>query len=270
MRNGKRILSVKVIRKINENPDTSYYGEYSQTKTSDYSIDRLHTIGCPVNTGEMDKPVWFSTSLSMTLEQAESASHSGQCDADVADLAKLPEIAAQLDKLDSALLVNELKEYGAWSAEQLADHEQNLHRIVWLAAGDISENHGCDCGENGDMLRNEYRYFNPSENYANESAEDTRKYIRQDYARMQAYNNSDWHYLGIFAQAIVSIPSGASAVQSKIRSGALWGIESDQPDSEYTDVEQEQLADLKDELLKLGFSRRAIAIAFKSVQEVNE
>jgi hypothetical protein len=32
-----------------------------------------------------------------------------------------------------------LKEYGAWDATELADHDQNLQRILWLAAGDISD-----------------------------------------------------------------------------------------------------------------------------------
>lgn len=87
---------------------------------------------------------YFSSSsgrieLAMTLEQAEGASHQGSCDDDVRALSKRPEIAKQLAEIDPALLVRELKEYGAWEADELADHDQNLQRILWLAAGDIEE-----------------------------------------------------------------------------------------------------------------------------------
>jgi hypothetical protein len=49
--------------------------------------------------------MWFSTSsgrieLKMTLDQARSASHQGQCDSDVRDLSKVPAIARQLAKID--------------------------------------------------------------------------------------------------------------------------------------------------------------------------
>ena len=62
--------------------------------------------------------MWFSTGsgkieLQMTLEQARSASHQGQCDNDVRDLSKVPAIARQLAKIDPAILRDELREYGA-------------------------------------------------------------------------------------------------------------------------------------------------------------
>lgn len=87
---------------------------------------------------------WFSTSsgiieLEMTPEQAAAAYHQGPCDIDVRAASQIPEIAAQLAKIDPATLRDELDQYGAWSVEELSDHEQNLQRIVWLAAGDIVE-----------------------------------------------------------------------------------------------------------------------------------
>lgn len=77
--------------------------------------------------------------LSMSLEQARGASHQGQCDDDVKALSEEPDIAAQLAAFDPALLRAELQGYGAWSDEELADHEQNLQRVLWLAAGYIEE-----------------------------------------------------------------------------------------------------------------------------------
>jgi hypothetical protein len=86
--------------------------------------------------------MWFSSGsgrieLQMTLDQARGASHQGQCDSDVRELSKVPAIARQLSKIDPALLREELSEYGAWDGEELADHDQNLQRLLWLAAGDI-------------------------------------------------------------------------------------------------------------------------------------
>jgi hypothetical protein len=90
--------------------------------------------------------MWFTSSsgrieLKMTLEQARSASHQGQCDNDVRELSKVPAIARQLAKIDPAILATELREYGAWDDQELADHDQNLQRLVWIAAGDIVEEH---------------------------------------------------------------------------------------------------------------------------------
>jgi hypothetical protein len=79
--------------------------------------------------------------IRMTLAQARSASHPGQCDADVAALARAPGIRRQLDALDPAHVRAELSEYGAWDDAELADHEQNLQRVLWLAAGNIAEEH---------------------------------------------------------------------------------------------------------------------------------
>jgi hypothetical protein len=73
------------------------------------------------------------------MEQALSASHQGQCDDDVLAFSKVPRIAEQLARIDPEVLRAELKEYGAWDAQELADHDQNLQRILWLAAGDIRD-----------------------------------------------------------------------------------------------------------------------------------
>ena len=42
-------------------------------------------------------------------------------------------------------IARELKEYGAWSAEELQDVNQNWQRIVWNAAHNISEEESPDC-----------------------------------------------------------------------------------------------------------------------------
>ena len=93
----------------------------------------------------MEKLHWYSSSsgrieLRMTMEQARSASHQGKCDEDVLTLSKVPEIRVQLDAIKPCDLSEELRGYGAWDKEELADYTQNLQRILWLAAGDIVDN----------------------------------------------------------------------------------------------------------------------------------
>lgn len=69
-------------------------------------------------------------------EAVTDCSHQGQCDEDVAYwVTRIP----QLSELNPSILAMELKEYGAWDAEELADHEANLRRILWIAAGNIRE-----------------------------------------------------------------------------------------------------------------------------------
>lgn len=88
--------------------------------------------------------MWFTSScgrieLQMTKTQAQRASHPGPCDAEVLALSREPAVARQLSKIEPAVLADELRGYGAWDETELADHAQNLQRLVWLAAGDIVE-----------------------------------------------------------------------------------------------------------------------------------
>ena len=90
---------------------------------------------------------WSSSSgrieLTFRAGDEDGASHSGRCDEDVAALCAAPYMAKQLEAIKPALLRKELAEYGAWDAAELADHAQNLRRLVWVAAGDLAD----ECAE---------------------------------------------------------------------------------------------------------------------------
>lgn len=77
----------------------------------------------------------------LELEEGDalSGSHQGQCDDDIASLRREPYVAAQLNALDPDRVRRELKEYGAWEPEELADHDANLSRLLWCACCDIRE-----------------------------------------------------------------------------------------------------------------------------------
>jgi hypothetical protein len=78
--------------------------------------------------------------LTINLDDALACSHSGQCDSDVEWLRQQPYIIEQLSGIKPKLLINILREYGAWDDGDLADHEANLDRLVWIACCDTAEN----------------------------------------------------------------------------------------------------------------------------------
>ena len=77
--------------------------------------------------------------LQITKKQALKGYHSGQCDQDIAELRRIPAIKRQLAKIDKAVLIDELRHWGAWADEELQNHEENLDRFLWLACADIVE-----------------------------------------------------------------------------------------------------------------------------------
>lgn len=77
--------------------------------------------------------------IEMTREQANSVSHSGDCEADVDALLADPEIAARLDKIGHDAMARELREYGAWTDEELKDKTMTRKRFIWCAGCNLSE-----------------------------------------------------------------------------------------------------------------------------------
>jgi hypothetical protein len=74
----------------------------------------------------------------MSLDQARKAYHSPQ-QAGVATLARVPEIARQLETIDPRELRQTLRSMfmGAYNSQDVVHHDRNLQRILWLACGDI-------------------------------------------------------------------------------------------------------------------------------------
>lgn len=116
-----------------------------------------------------------------------------------------------------------------------------------------------DLGEDDELPERsrEYRFF---EAYAGGEKPDLRpdseyrKYALQDYERMTRYNKNEWCYVGVYAEAEVSYPISSQGDRrvERFSSGGLWHIESDSDESYFSEVEQEQLDDLKRHLAKFG------------------
>jgi len=245
MKTRKRILSVKIKRMIDTDPDTSHLGEYSNHATSEFSIDRMHSEDC------------------LSLE----ANHRETVD-------KLERIKKHINDLYNANLGTFNGALGDSPAHREAEFLDEAERIILELQEDAAQ---CDCGGHNCSSR-ELRYFNPSFNYITKqdkpadglTPDEVRKYVRQDYERMERLNAGDWCYTGIRAEAEIQTGPFLGTIDTiqTITSGGLWGIESDSDRSYLESVQQEELANLKSELLALGFSRRAISQAFKSVEEV--
>ena len=111
----------------------------------------------------------------------------------------------------------------------------------------------CSDGHNYDHSR-EYKYFKPVAGDEKPGTESYQKYGKQDYDRMESLNNGNWYYLGVQVEAEVSYDIGQGSKRlERFTSGGLWGIESDCGDY-IKEVEQEQLADLKEHLKQFGIT----------------
>lgn len=87
--------------------------------------------------------IWSSSSgtieLEFTQEQLDILPTSGNAEDAVDYLVTKTDLSDQLHNIDPQDIRDELSEYGAWDEEELQDDEQNLHRLVWIAAMDIKE-----------------------------------------------------------------------------------------------------------------------------------
>lgn len=226
---------------IDESPDTSYLGEYSNRPESEYAINRAHSLDCASVTPE-------------TLKAKETLEHAQQTVGDIYNAV--------------------LAQYNGTLANEKLDTERDALDDAYNLLGQLSEEvTECDCGERGDMERNQYRYFNPYVPAASNTEQNKRDCARSQYERMESLNRGNWCYIGIRAEAEVALtpvhPLDPGQTQT-IHSGGLWGIESDS-DSDYLEsVEKEELSDLRGQLKALGFSSRAISQAFKNVERKDE
>lgn len=245
-KNMKRILTVSIVTMHDENPDTSYLGEYGNSPTSPYSIDRAHDLDCPQQTYNGLRDV-DGKMVRLAVRDKLGRISDYLC----------AQFNAQHDNATSTLL-----EHWDWyndSSDFISEHIDSL------------ENE-CTCGNSWNMGRSEYRYFNPSFNYVDDKGkrlpentpDEVIQYVKQDYQRMEGLKNGNWYYLGIEARAEIQLTLGKLVGSQTITSGGLWGIESD---GDYSDIKKEELSALHSQLKALGFGTRAISKAFKSISE---
>lgn len=64
---------------------------------------------------------------------------SGSADSAIEGIVSDVKVVPYLDNIDKDSLAKELYEYGAWSTEELKDHEENIKRILWIKVLDYNE-----------------------------------------------------------------------------------------------------------------------------------
>ena len=258
---SKRILSVTIRRMIDEDLDTSWLGEYSNSAETEYAIDRKHSLDCPINTGVTPLSQKTRTAIDAQANTCECADPQCPAHKGTSKCAnKANTVLYRVDMEDAS---------GTLMCDDCADDATQSGLFTDCDDSELNDPQ-CDCEERGDMSGREYRYFNgPVENYKGESPEDIRKYILRDYKRTESLNRGDWCFIGVRADAEVTVNPGEAFAEygcvQNITSGGLWGIESSDKGT-IEDEEKNQLAELKGQLKALGFSSRAIGKAFQNVQ----
>ena len=210
------IERVWIERQVDEYPDTSFLGEYTDKK-SDWAICRH----CGEFIAIAEKPNKRADEIENEIVDLEN-------DIDSFLYEKKPDAVKENEK-------------------KIAGLQKEL---------DSLELHECQ------HTPREYDYFLPYAGGEEPGTENYQKYGKQDFDRMESLNNGNWCFIGIIAKA--EILTTNSTVQV-IRSGGLWGIESDT--GAYLDeVEKDELENLRLELTALGFGKRAIDKAFQNVE----
>jgi hypothetical protein len=219
---------------VDDSPDTSYLGEYGSSGKSEYAIDRAHSEDC-IENDSIQKDKLERIADAIENDRPFCNDHSEQYDCDCDDC-----------------------------------QEEKAYTEATDAVRELAE---CDCGFSGHWDAREYRYFNPYESWAkNDTEQDKRACARSQYDRMESLNAGDWCYIGIRAEARVIVneriigPVASHGIAQTITSGGLYGIESDSDKEHIEETIREELANLKSELLALGFSSRAISTAFKNFE----
>jgi hypothetical protein len=221
------IEKVWIERQLDEQPDTSFIGEYTD-KADDWNICR--------HCGEY-----------LTIAEAPNKR-----------AAEIKNLLADMedDTLDSdETFYFESGNYGYYYPLSLKGEILGLNKE--LAALNLHE-----CPNS----KREYNFFKPYASGEVEGTENYQKYGKQDFERMEGLNNQNWYFMGIIAKAEIRTETGTMQV---IRSGGLWGIESDS--GNYLDeVGKEELENLRLELSALGFGKRAIDKAFQDVKTIDK
>ena len=112
--------------------------------------------------------------------------------------------------------------------------------------------HAIDRKERGDWSPGQFRYFVPVTIYA--------EYRDVDYKRAEAFNNSEWSFVGV--QAVATIET--NGLRNRLTSGGLWQVESDSDAAYLAEIGAEQVDELRDVLLELGFTPAEIEQAARS------
>jgi hypothetical protein len=167
IKSPKRILSVTVRRMIDESPDASWLGEYSNRPKTEYAIDRAHAEDCASL-----EAIHFQT------------------------VERLERIIGHLNAL-------RMEEGDKPESTEWEPLDESIDALVSLQ----DEAMECDCSGGAMGRGELRYFNGPVENYKGIEPAEIHKYIRQDYDRMESLNRGDWCFIGLRAEAEVQTGS---------------------------------------------------------------
>lgn len=123
------------------------------------------------------------------------------------------------------------------------DEHPDLSHLGEFSTDPGPEDRTIDRSERGAMGRHEKRYF-----VAPEWVDDP-DHVEENWRRAEAYGDT-WVNVGVMARAVVTI----DGIYQSLRSGGVWGVESDASDDHLETLAREELGELLDVLAAIGLS----------------
>lgn len=95
---------------------------------------------------------------------------------------------------------------------------------------------------------------NPDLSFLTADSDEDRRTARSLERRLRAYRRGDWEMIGVWAECIVSYPISSRGDRrlETLRSGGLWGVESDSDPDYLSDVQQAQVLELRQHAERFG------------------
>ena len=185
-----KILSITVEQRIDESPDTSFLGEYTN-KPSFWAIDRKYnTFVCKIEQRER------------IIEQLEDRIYDLE-DLDNKKMARIDKRKVKIEQSFPSDCFLDRNQYRYFiPCNHLPHNPKNWIHVQGKELEKVIKEHGSI--KSADM-----------------------HYAIEDYKRMESLNRGNWCFIGIMAKATVQTENG---VTQHITSGGLWGIESDSGD----------------------------------------
>jgi len=131
------------------------------------------------------------------------------------------------------------------------------------ADGTFYEDHINDDEYEPEAMRHEFSFFYPSDNGEEMGTPDYRKYALENYQRMTDYNNQHWSYLVIKCETFIHTDSGLSDSVFD----TLSSVESDGSEEYLAEIIEDLKSNVKDQLVKMGFSEDEIKTSFDDIQK---
>ncbi len=77
-------------------------------------------------------------------------------------------------------------------------------------------------------------------------------YRDEDQARLDAWRNGEWHFIGVQAQAAVYIVRNGVGTRYTLYSPGLWGVESDSGDEYLGEIFRQECDAIREDLAAMG------------------